>query len=347
MFLSGYVVGCLQDGNSLALLDLVSLSRFLTYDTFYALDLLSVWSTRQVTSLSFITLVASNSISFVCILKVADKTKDEPIKLRVALQQQNLALFEQTVLEVSTPDHPKYGKHMEGHEIKAMLKPTQAASDAVISWLQDHNITNIEDDGDWVNFKTNVATANKILDTEFQWYVSGYEGKVRLRTLQYSVPDEVAQHINLVQPTTRFGQLKPMRSLILKKEYEGRANGVSRWAAAAARKSGIDVACNTTITPQCLLQLYNVHYKAPANTTSKVAFASFLEEYARYADLARFETEYAPYAVGQNFSVVSINGGLNDQLGTEDSGEANLDLQYIVGVSSPVPVTEFSTAGRG
>ena len=279
--------------------------------------------------------------------KDANLAADEPIKLRVALQQQNVALFEQIVLDVSTPDHPRYGKHMQGHEIKALLKPTHIASNAVISWLQDYNITAIEDDGDWVNFRTNVATANRMLDTDFQWYIGDYKGQERLRTLQYSVPEEVAHHINLVQPTTRFGTLKPMGSRVLKKEYQGQATGLSHWNSEAARKSKVDVACNTSITPQCLLQLYNVHYEAPTNTTNKIAFASFLEEYARYADLARFETEYAPYAVGQNFSVVSINGGLNDQVGTEDSGEANLDLQYIVGISSPVPVIEFSTAGRG
>ena len=279
--------------------------------------------------------------------KRTDIAADEPIKLRVALQQQNVALFEQIVLDVSMPDHPRYGKHLHGHEIKALLKPTDAASNAVISWLQECNITAIEDDGDWVIFRTNVEVANRILDTNFLWYTGDYQGWERLRALQYSVPEAVAQHINLIQPTTRFGTLKPMRSLVLKKEYQGQATGLSYWNAEATRKSKVDVSCNTTITPQCLLQLYNVHYRAPANTTSKVAFASFLEEYARYADLARFETEYAPYAVGQNFSVVSINGGLNDQVGTEDSGEANLDLQYIVGISSPVPVAEFSTAGRG
>ena len=276
----------------------------------------------------------------------ADSHLDEPIKLRVALQQQNLAQFEQMVFDVSTPGHPKYGQHMQGHEVKAMLQPTEAASNAVISWLQDYNITTIEDDGDWVNFRTSVATANKLLDTEFSWYRSDYEGKERLRTLQYSVPDGVAKHINLVQPTTRFGSMRPMRSLILKEEIGEVADGLSRWQNGSSTPA-INSICNTTITPQCLLQLYNVHYKADPNNGNKVAFASFLEEYTRYSDLAIFEQEYAPYAIGQNFSVVSINGGLDNQTSTEDSGEGNLDNQYLVGVGSPVPVTEFTTAGRG
>lgn len=38
---------------------------------------------------------------------------------------------------------------------------------------------------------------------------------------------------------------------------------------------------------------------------------------------------------------------MNDQNGTEDSGEANLDNQYVLSVGYPTPVTEYSTAGRG
>ncbi len=47
------------------------------------------------------------------------------------------------------------------------------------------------------------------------------------------------------------------------------------------------------------------------------------------------------------FTVVEFHGGLNDQNGTEDSGEANLDNQYILSVGYPTPVTEFSVGGRG
>lgn len=38
---------------------------------------------------------------------------------------------------------------------------------------------------------------------------------------------------------------------------------------------------------------------------------------------------------------------MNDQTSTNDSGEANLDNQYIFALTYPTPVTEFSTGGRG
>jgi tripeptidyl-peptidase-1 len=235
---------------------------------------------------------------------------------------------------------------MEGHEVTALLKPAQAATDAVLSWLQEHNVTSIEDDSDWINFDTTVATANKLLETEFAWYRSDYKGKERLRTLEYSVPDLVARHINLVQPTTRFGSMEPLRAQEIESQPMAAVNTKTQLFR-AAKAGAIDPVCNTTITPQCLLKLYNVHYGADPKSNNKVAFGSFLEEYARYADLEEFEENIAPYALGQNYTVVQFNGGLNNQTSTDDSGEANLDGQYIVGVGHPVPVTEYSTGGRG
>ncbi len=62
----------------------------------------------------------------------------------------------------------------------------------------------------------------------------------------------------------------------------------------------------------------------------------------------KFTATYAPYAQDNNFSVQLVNGGINDQTDTtHDSGEANLDIQYAIGMSYKTPVTYFSTAGRG
>lgn len=269
----------------------------------------------------------------------------EPIKLRVAVRQQNVDHFEQIFLDVSTPDHPMYGKHLEGHEIKQMLRPTEVSTNAVMKWLQSNGVQAIDEDGDWISFDTKVGNANKLLNTTFSWYTSDYKGKQRLRTLEYYVPDEIMDHINMVQPTTRFGTLQPQRSTLSKGEIVEPAQKADILMQ-QVNSDAISASCNTSITPTCLLQLYNVHYGADAKNGNKVAFASFLEEYARYDDLATWEPEFAPWATGQNFTVIPIAGGLNDQIGTEDSGEANLDCQYMKGMSAPTPEFEFSTAGR-
>lgn len=257
-----------------------------------------------------------------------------------------MAGFEQALLDMSTPGHPNYGKHFQSHdEMKAMLAPSDASVNAVREWLDANGVTDVQQDADWINFRTTVGVANDLLDTHFQWFVSETHSNVRrLRALEYSVPESVAQHINMIQPTTRFGQIRPHHSTSREKPVG--AGSDFRVSATAAQNGSVD--CNNEITPQCLRDLYKFgDYKPNAHSGSKVGFCSYLEEYARYSDLALFEEHLAPYAAGQNFSVITFSGGLNDQNSASDSGEANLDLQYIVGVSSPLPVTEFSTGGRG
>lgn len=45
--------------------------------------------------------------------------------------------------------------------------------------------------------------------------------------------------------------------------------------------------------------------------------------------------------------MVTFNGGVNDQTSKNDSGEANLDQQYVMAVGFDIPVTEFVTGGLG
>ncbi|KAL4874881.1 peptidase S8/S53 domain-containing protein [Aspergillus karnatakaensis] len=279
-----------------------------------------------------------------------DGTPDsnQPIRLRIALKQHDLDGFEQALLDMSTPGNSHYGQHYSDYdEMKELLLPSDDSLSSVKDWLSTSGIPELEEDADWINFRTTVSQANALLDADFLWYtpITEENSNTRiLRTLHYTLPSSVASHINMIQPTTRFGNLHAQRSTMRSKPsfFE-----TSRLLLAGVKAGTLDH-CTDAITPSCLADLYNTEgYTADATRGSKVAFASFLEQYARYDDLAEFQEEYAPHAVGQNFSVVSFNNGLNDQSSTQDSGEANLDLQYIMGVSAPLPVTEFTTGGRG
>ncbi|KAJ5683613.1 Peptidase S8/S53 subtilisin/kexin/sedolisin [Penicillium macrosclerotiorum] len=266
---------------------------------------------------------------------------NQPIKLQIALAQGDVAGFEQAVLEMSTPEHPNYGQHFKTHdEMKRMLLPRADSVDSVYQWLAEAGINDIQRDADWVTFHTTVETANHLLQANFQYYINSAKHVERLRTLEYSIPDSLQGHVNLVTPTTRFGQLHANRATLHSKAKV--ADAAFRQAALAPSAD-----CNVAITPQCLKSLYSIgDYEADPTNGNKVAFASYLEQYARYSDLALFEQNIAPHAQGLNFTVIEYHGGLNDQNSASDSSEANLDLQYIVGVSAPVPVTEFSTGGR-
>lgn len=265
----------------------------------------------------------------------------QPIKLQVAMTQNNLHGFEQALMGMSSPGHRNYGKHFKTHdEMKRMLQPSDESVHAVQQWLDGAGISDYHQDADWMTFYTTVAKANDLLEANFQWYVNNVKHVERLRTLEYSLPKSLMHHVSLVTPTTRFGQIHPDRTTMHTKAKA--ADDAFKEQALSANTD-----CNIAITPKCLKDLYSIgDYKADASNGNKVAFSSYLEQYAQHSDLELFEKNIAPHAQGQDFDVIKYHNGKDEQGGSSDSSEANLDLQYILGISSPVPITEFSTGGR-
>lgn len=104
--------------------------------------------------------------------------------------------------------------------------------------------------------------------------------------------------------------------------------------------------CEYNIFSSLLISTFSVHYTPSAKSGSKIAFGSFLNQSASFADLALFEQAYG--YPNETFSVVGINGGtdLPQPPTAEDDSEANLDSQIIVSLTHPLPVTEFITAGE-
>ncbi|KAI9647821.1 Tripeptidyl-peptidase sed2 [Ciborinia camelliae] len=262
------------------------------------------------------------------------------IKLRIALEQPNHELFEQKLYAVSTPDHSDYGQHLDREELKRLIKPADESTEAVLSWLEKSGISesNIVNDGEWIIFRTSIQQAEEMLNTTFHYYVHR-DKKIskQIRTLQYSVPKEVSSHVTMIQPTTRFGQMRAERSQIFREEF-----------GAAALPSLNTTACNATITPQCLRDLYNIgNYTAKANPKSRLGVAGYLNQWAKYDAFEGFLEKYAPYATTQDFSYALINGGLATQNSTADDFEANLDIQYTAALGYDTNLTYYSTGGLG
>lgn len=245
----------------------------------------------------------------------------DKLALKIGLKQQHAAALEQAVLAVSSPGHPSYGKHLTREELRSYVAPTEQSVADVTAWLAKYDIVP-DVDNDWITISTDVKTANAMLDADFGWYEYEKGGGLKLCTLSYGVPDEIAQHVDLIQPTTRFGQLGSKRStifdIVIAEDVDDDVADLN--SNVAASPAAAAAACTTTVTPACLKSQYNIGYTPPTEG-NLIAFASYLEEYARYADLETFTAQQLPEAAGQNFSVTTINGGLNDQDSTDDSGE--------------------------
>lgn len=253
--------------------------------------------------------------------------------LSVALKFQDIECLQDKLKAVSTPNSPGYGKYLDAAEIDQLFRPSDASRTTVLNWLRDAGITDIADHGSYINFATTVAHANEMLSSSFQNFdVAGVQ---KLRTLEYSVPDELAEHIDLVSPTTFFGETKTNAVIPAhERPLYPRQN------------SNTTLNCARLIEPGCLEQMYNYgNYRESADSGSRVGFGSFLNQSAIHSDLALYQKSYnLPL---NPLSVVLINGGVDNQdTSTGDYGEANLDSQFMAAVVKTLPITEFITAGK-
>ncbi|CZT05107.1 related to tripeptidyl-peptidase I [Rhynchosporium agropyri] len=261
-------------------------------------------------------------------------------------------LFEKMLFEVSDPSHPSYGQHLNHEEVRALTKPEETFTQAVLAWLQASEVpeNDIKDQGEWINFAVSVLQAETMLGATF-YYFSQNADKLpskQIRALKYSVPSNIAPHIALIYPITRFGQLRALRSAPFTSEYYSQISSIP--SAPRIPSPALNItACNATITPACLRALYQIgNYVSDPDVDSRFGVCGYLNQYAKYDALDTFLQKYAPYAISQNFSYVLVNDGLGTQIDTvDDDVEANLDIQYAASLAYETNITYYSTAGRG
>ncbi|KAL4879618.1 peptidase S8/S53 domain-containing protein [Aspergillus karnatakaensis] len=294
----------------------------------------------------FISLGAADS-SYIAVEKLQDAPdgwlkgpaapSSKLMKFHIAVRQEKVAEFEQLVLDMSTPGSHNYGQHMKRDELRATVSPSNHTMRHVVSWLESENIPaeSIKSHGNWIEVTMRVAQAESLMKTKFYRFTHRKTHKHAIRTLSYSVPRDLYPHIQLIQPTTRFGG--PTTQFV-RPAFEP----------VAATFNELTADCPSVITPDCLRELYGLYDTSAApDPRNRLGISGYLEQYARYSDFDQFVHTYAPNRTETNFTVISINGGLNLQDSPLGSTEASLDIQYAIALAYDALATFYSTAGRG
>ncbi|THU92986.1 subtilisin-like protein [Dendrothele bispora CBS 962.96] len=271
---------------------------------------------------------------------------DQPMLLRLGLKQDKFDELVRNLYEVSEPSHARYGQHLSKEEVDTLVAPHPDTVSAVNDWLMYHGISEPESTtsaGEWVTIRVTVEQAEKMLGAKYGVYRHDKSGDTVLRTVSYSLPKELHSHIDVVAPTTYFGTMKSMKAThFLQPELDVHAKNVSDVEPIA--NAVPPASCATTITPSCLRTLYNTaNYVPKATSTNKLGVAGYLDEFANRADLATFVSRFRTDAAGVTFTTTRVNGGGDDQ--TDPGVEANLDIQYTIGISFPTPNIYYSTGG--
>ncbi|KAI0425842.1 peptidase S8/S53 domain-containing protein [Xylaria sp. FL1042] len=251
--------------------------------------------------------------------------KEETIELRFNLAKQNTAQFHELALNIATPGHAQYGKHLTLEQIDAIVAPRAESKDLLFEWLGNHSLADgatLNSRGNVVKVNATISQAEALLRANYNSYTNTNTGAKASRALSVHVPEALVGHIDVIQPTTFFG-LKPL---------------------VPAGKNETFGTLSQTV-PDRLAQLYGFG-DAPKLTSGIMGIAGFQEQYANQRDLSIFMDYFAVLDnKDHNFTCVSVDGGECPTSALEYGVEGNLDTQYAAAITSEIPNVYYSTGG--
>jgi tripeptidyl-peptidase-1 len=96
------------------------------------------------------------------------------------------------------------GADSYNEQVKEYMAPSAQAVKAVTDYFASEGVSAqpIAGHGDWIGFNTTVAQAGRLFNASFSTYHHVNTGTQHVRTMAYSVPAHLKEHIELVHPMT-------------------------------------------------------------------------------------------------------------------------------------------------
>jgi tripeptidyl-peptidase-1 len=217
----------------------------------------------------------------------------------------------------------RYGAHLSKEQVADLVAPHPDTLDLVGSWLAHHEVpssaVSITHGGGWLTiYKVPLSQANALLGATYQLYRHRETNETIVRTIGYALPVALHEHVQTVAPTTYFGSPRALRqtSRVLSNgpTLPHGDIGLQNASATFAPDAPVPASCSNIITPTCLRLLYKTRTYVPqAASKNKLGITGYLQEYASQSDLTEFLAAFRTDALFAQFSVVKVNGGINDQ----------------------------------
>ena len=285
------------------------------------------------------------------------------INLYIALKPDQESAIVDAFYEVSNPRHPRrvllitpphapyprvplllyrYGKHLSREQINELVRPHPETLELIRAWLVHHGVPPFSispsHGGGWLTVTdVLVSQANQLLGASYHFYQHGETNEIIIRTVGYSLPEVLHTHIQAVAPTTYFASTREMQQTPHRRSFEEASGKL-----VTVPSSRDD---DFLVTPPYLRWLYNtMTYEPVAMDWNALGILGMMEQYPNHEDLTTFMDTFYTDAEDVTYTPVVFNGDQYDE--SNPSIEANLDLQYAVGIAYPTPIFFYSLGGR-
>ena len=285
-----------------------------------------------------------------------------------AVQLNNLDVLEDLVLELATPGSSTYQQWMSAEQVNELVGNPSAVAN-ITSWLDISNITyQVTYHPCFVVAQAPIAVWESLFNTTFyEWAVAqDFVDTSQItnvhRSSSLSLPSDLAAHISTVFNTCEplpivhhYGRPKSDRpilksSMIFDESYTGEGRDKSK---TRLRRDKMQVKGSVYVSVSFL----DTYYEIPSNTGStSLAQAVFgldtgssgstVSNYFSPEDLSTFQNQF-----GITQQAALVNNGHTQTAAfcaasvSDQCGEGNLDVQYIMGVAQRTATTYWYVTG--
>ncbi|KAH0362604.1 tripeptidyl-peptidase 1 precursor, partial [Aureobasidium melanogenum] len=296
------------------------------------------------------------------------------INLHIGLAQNNQADVEKHALEASDPSHPGYGQYLSAVEIQKLIAPSDETIQMVSTWLAEHDITaaRLSPSKDWIAASVPVRKVESLLNTTYSVY-QHRDGSTLIRAPEWSLPQNLHDRIDLIQPTSSFFRISKLISDAMPERgpIEWHKSWSKGWWKAPKHHTknsstcSVSNLCNVTGTNlagdivtatslDCLRCLYGtIDYVPKVPDRNMIGVTNYLNETQARSDLRLYLEEFRPEAAGaaDTFQDVKIAGAQDNQVLNAEQLEAGLNQEgdlngeLAIGISWPTSFMSWSTGG--
>lgn len=261
---------------------------------------------------------------------------NQSLQVSIALTVQNADLGAETLLRISDPTSPDYGRHLSAKDVTRMFEPEPKAVSDVMKWLEESGIdkrhVHVSYGGDRLSMRLSVQEASLLLETTFYHQTHRETGQEQIACQHYRVPKPLAGHIDYIlagAPVSTTHRRTPREQQVIFR--------------------GGDITTSAPLPPGCLqqtsLSCLRILYGIPEDVSPHPNNSFGIFEPSWYSwipeDLDLFFGQWQKDRVGHRPKVDAVNGGYFYRNETELnwSKEPNLDFEYAMGLTSPQEVT--------
>ncbi|KAJ7057595.1 subtilisin-like protein [Mycena amicta] len=275
------------------------------------------------------------------------------ITLRFGLAPNNIAGLQEKLFSISTPGSADFRQWLSADDVKSYVQPSAQTLSAFASFASANGLrtSTISPNGDWESITLPISQANSLFAADFQSFAHPDLPSPITRTLSVSLPVELAGHVDVIHPSTQFASPKTKQRLASNVNFPAAGKRTLPPRSRVVKRGTPDPSCDASvptgiITPQCLQDLYGIPSTAATQPGNSILVTGYEDQWAQEADLSQFLALVRPDIPSDTtFAVETTANGTNPQGPGFARGEADLDVEYVVGVATGVPTTFLSVGG--